>query len=71
MRFGAFVTPPTAWPPEKDVLPDRTLYGVALYWLREDREYRRVLEREGRKLRGPRRAQDVPTDSETFYKKCV
>ncbi|KAF8655218.1 hypothetical protein AX16_003125 [Volvariella volvacea WC 439] len=73
MRFGGFVTPPTPWPDAASRLglppSPRTLYDIALHWLKEDREYRRKLEREGRKLRGARRDEIVPTDSETFYKK--
>ena len=63
MRFGTFVTLPTSWP-----FPDRSsaltpaisattpLYNIALQWLREDREYSRELERQGKKVpRGARR----------------
>lgn len=62
MRGGQFIG--GTHPPSKD------LHGVALGWLREDREVRRKQEEEGRlpKTRGARVA-DVPTDSETFYKK--
>ncbi|KAJ7638792.1 P-loop containing nucleoside triphosphate hydrolase protein [Roridomyces roridus] len=74
MSFGRLVTPPTPWPIQADsVLSSQfgqsTLYNVALQWLKEDREYRRELEKNGRKVRGARRDQAVPSDSETFYKK--
>jgi CCR4-NOT complex subunit CAF16 len=45
------------------------LYTLALRWLKEDWEERARQEKEGvRKKRG-RRGLDVPSDSETFYKK--
>ncbi|KAJ7276378.1 P-loop containing nucleoside triphosphate hydrolase protein [Mycena haematopus] len=74
MSFGRLVTPPTAWPipaesPLSTQFGSSTLYAVALQWLKEDREYRRELEKQGRKVRGARRDETVPSDSETFYKK--
>ncbi|GJE87491.1 P-loop containing nucleoside triphosphate hydrolase protein [Phanerochaete sordida] len=70
MRFGSFVTLPTAWPfAEVDANgPNTQLYSVALQWLKEDRSFRKELEKQGRKIRGPRK-DEVPVDSETFYKK--
>ena len=70
MRLGAFVDPPAPWPRPADADPSgpRSLYDLALRWLAEDREHRRALEHAGRKKRGARR-DEVPTDSETFYKK--
>lgn len=70
MRFGQFVTLPTSWPfsEAKADGPNTQLYNVALQWLKEDREFRKELEKNGRKLRGPRK-DEVPVDSETFYKK--
>lgn len=35
-----------------DLGPSPTLYALALQWLREDRERRRELEKQGRKKRG-------------------
>ncbi|KAK0206550.1 P-loop containing nucleoside triphosphate hydrolase protein [Desarmillaria ectypa] len=67
MRFGSFVTPPTLWPFVDQPTP--TLYSVALQWLKQDREYRRELEKNGLKLRGARKDESVPSDSETFYRK--
>ncbi|KAK0190948.1 P-loop containing nucleoside triphosphate hydrolase protein [Armillaria mellea] len=67
MRFGSFTTPPTPWPFTDQ--PTSTLYSVALQWLKEDREYRRELEKNGLKLRGARKNEGVPSDSETFYRK--
>ncbi|PBL02546.1 P-loop containing nucleoside triphosphate hydrolase protein [Armillaria gallica] len=67
MRFGSFTTPPTPWPFTDR--PTSTLYSVALQWLKEDREYRRELEKNGLKLRGARKDEGVPSDSETFYRK--
>lgn len=76
MRFGTFVNNPTAWP----LAPGSSLsnllgghgsqlYNLALHWLKEDRDYRKELERQGRKLRGARRDETVPSDSEAFYRK--
>ncbi|KAJ6515913.1 P-loop containing nucleoside triphosphate hydrolase protein [Mycena sanguinolenta] len=75
MSFGRLVTPPTAWPIRADSPlsaqfgSSATLYNVAIQWLKEDREHRRELERNGRKVRGARRDEAVPSDSETFYRK--
>ncbi|KAJ7890820.1 P-loop containing nucleoside triphosphate hydrolase protein [Mycena leptocephala] len=74
MSFGRLVIPPSPWPIPSDSplsaqFGSATLYAVALQWLKEDRDYRRELEKQGRKLRGARRDQTVPSDSETFYKK--
>ncbi|KAI0306897.1 P-loop containing nucleoside triphosphate hydrolase protein [Multifurca ochricompacta] len=77
MRFGTFLTKPTPWPiapAERSLghavgVPDLSLFRIALQWLREDREHRRELEKAGRKTRGARRDQDVPSSSEAFYKK--
>ncbi|CAA7259739.1 unnamed protein product [Cyclocybe aegerita] len=75
MCFGAFTTPPTPWPLTPDspltqqFQPSTTLYNVALQWLKEDRDFRRELEKQGRKQRGARRDETVPSDSETFYRK--
>jgi hypothetical protein len=65
MRLGTFAKKPIPW---SDALAeqsldnvtgsrDRTLFKVALQWLREDREHRRELEKAGRKTRGARRGQ--------------
>ncbi|KAJ7179139.1 P-loop containing nucleoside triphosphate hydrolase protein [Mycena filopes] len=72
ISFGRLVTPPSLWPLPLDSalrkqLGSSTLYQVALQWLREDRDYRQQLEKEGRKLRGPRKDQTVPSDAEIFY----
>ncbi|EIN10756.1 P-loop containing nucleoside triphosphate hydrolase protein [Punctularia strigosozonata HHB-11173 SS5] len=75
MRFGTMVTEPTPWPlpsdPSSGTSPSKgsSLYALALQWLSEDREYRRALEKQGRKTRGAKADQGVPTDSETFYRK--
>ncbi|CCM03347.1 uncharacterized protein FIBRA_05476 [Fibroporia radiculosa] len=76
MHLGTFLSQPAPWPmtPEAasqvvlvDLGSNPTLYKLALQWLREDRDRRRLLESEGRKTRGAR--QDaVPSDSETFYR---
>jgi hypothetical protein len=68
MRFGEFVTEPTPWPITSPstahaetaraapiYAPPSSLYSVALQWLTEDREYRKQLEKQGRKSRGARR----------------
>ncbi|KAL4245820.1 P-loop containing nucleoside triphosphate hydrolase [Abortiporus biennis] len=71
MRLGSFVKPPTAWPfpGVKEVGARTRLYTVALDWLREDRTHRHELEKQGRKGRGAQNHNNVPSDSETFYKK--
>ncbi|KAF8484463.1 P-loop containing nucleoside triphosphate hydrolase protein [Russula ochroleuca] len=77
MRLGSFVINATPWPlPPIDPLldnnesaPDPTLFQIALQWLREDRVHRQELEKGGRKTRGARRDQAVPSSSEAFYKK--
>ncbi|EED81097.1 predicted protein [Postia placenta Mad-698-R] len=77
MHLGTVLSQPTPWPltPESaaqvvsvDLGPNPPLYKLALQWLREDRELRRELEKQGRKTRGAR-IDEVPTDSETFYRK--
>lgn len=73
MSFGALVSPPTSWPfknltPSGNLGLNPPLYSVALQWLKEDREKRQEMERQGRKTRGAR-IDTVPTDSETFYRK--
>lgn len=60
LRFGKIVTEPTLWPlqPSSTVSAaanKSTLYHVALQWLSEDRDYRRELEKQGRKARGAKR----------------
>ncbi|KAF7301636.1 hypothetical protein MIND_00729100 [Mycena indigotica] len=71
MSFGRLPTPPQPWPSSDLALKfgSTALYQVALQWLKEDRAHRRELEKNGLKLRGARRDQTVPSDSETFYKK--
>ncbi|KLO08821.1 P-loop containing nucleoside triphosphate hydrolase protein [Schizopora paradoxa] len=69
MRFGEFVQTPQRWvPPLPGGRAGPHLHEVALQWLKDDRDYRRGLEKKGRKVRGARK-DDVPTDSETFYRK--
>ncbi|KAI0658559.1 P-loop containing nucleoside triphosphate hydrolase protein [Cubamyces menziesii] len=77
MHLGTFLMEPKPWPFSNpsaegivsvDLGPKPTLYAVALQWLSEDRDRRRALENQGRKRRGARR-DDVPSDSETFYRK--
>jgi len=76
MRFGSFVTLPTPWIPRQLDLSSgiysasTTLYSLALQWLKDDRDFRRELEKQGKKVvRGARRDETVPSDSEIFYKK--
>lgn len=54
MRLGRFVTLPAPWETLQQTASGRTsrLYSIALQWLKEDREYRRELEKQGRKRRG-------------------
>ena len=62
MHLGTFLLEPTPWPlagatagvASVDLGPNPTLYTLALQWLREDRERRRLLEAQGRKARGAR-----------------
>lgn len=76
MRFGTFVTEPTPWPLQTSTF-DATqttamhanpsfLYSIALQWLTEDREYRRELEKQGKKTRGARR-EEVCEMPSIFY----
>lgn len=61
MRFGTFVTTPTSriptglYQPGNSTSAPTPLYGIALQWLKEDREFRRELEKQGQKVRGARR----------------
>ena len=61
MRLGSFVMNATPWPlppsNDPDKVPNSTLFQIALQWLREDRLYRRELEKAGRKTRGARSGQ--------------
>lgn len=68
MRDGGFVEQPQPWSP---LAAAGALHGVALQWLRDDREVRRAEEASGKrsKTRGARGDTGIPTDSETFYKK--
>ncbi|KAG9004102.1 CCR4-NOT regulatory complex component [Tulasnella sp. JGI-2019a] len=74
MRDGAIVDgDPIVWTSEQSdpkLDAGSALHPLALKWLKEDREVRRKAEAEGKqkKTRGAR-VNDVPTDSETFYKK--
>jgi len=77
MHLGTFLSQPTPWPLTPgaasqslsvDLGPNPSLYKVALQWLKEDRDRRRILEGQGRKSRGAR-TDTVPSDSETFYRK--
>jgi CCR4-NOT complex subunit CAF16 len=61
MRFGTFVSPPIPWPTPNDISISKhdvqlatPLYRIALHWLREDRERRHELEKQGKKRRGAR-----------------
>jgi len=74
MRDGSFVIPPVPWPfsggAGTGLGSGSRLYTIALAWLKEDQEVRRAAEKAGMvpKTRGSR-AQLLPCDSETFYKK--
>jgi CCR4-NOT complex subunit CAF16 len=73
MRFGSFVTLPTSWPfsPAIDSTgPNTQLYNTALQWLKEDREFRRELEKKGRKVRGARKDDAVSALHDTVSKAC-
>lgn len=57
MRDGSFVKNPQPWPLAGMSSGSGSLHDVALAWLREDREDRRVKERSGvlKKVRGARK----------------
>jgi CCR4-NOT complex subunit CAF16 len=67
MRLGSMVVEPTPWPlpsiPSSDISLNKgsSLYTLALHWLTEDREHRRALEKDGRKARGAKVDQVMPT----------
>lgn len=62
MRLGSFSTEPTPWSfNASETNNSLVLYHVALQWLKEDRDHRRELEKQGYKSRGARR--DVGSDS--------
>lgn len=70
MRFGAFVTEPTRWPLQaaaSDATNSSSLYSIALQWLTEDREYRKDLEKQGKKTRGARRDEVCEIASLSFF----
>ncbi|PFH52702.1 hypothetical protein AMATHDRAFT_73840 [Amanita thiersii Skay4041] len=75
MHLGSMVTSPSPWPIlpssalSSEFTPATPLYTVALQWLKEDREKRREVEKQGGRMRGARKEQAVPSHSETFYKK--
>ncbi|KAG6850045.1 hypothetical protein H0H93_002054 [Arthromyces matolae] len=75
MRLGSVIEAPVNWPIlstsslASQFDSSTTLYALALQWLKEDRDHRRDLERLGRKTRGARRDQIVPTESEAFYRR--
>lgn len=55
MRLGSFLTEPTPWPLDSSKATiNSALYHTALQWLKEDRDHRRELEKQGRKSRGAR-----------------
>ncbi|KAI0737684.1 P-loop containing nucleoside triphosphate hydrolase protein [Daedaleopsis nitida] len=76
MHLGTFLMEPTTWPftgattgvASVDLGLNPALYTVALQWLKEDRERRKLLEAGGRMHRGAR-TDEVPSDSEIFYRK--
>lgn len=56
MRLGSFLAEPTPWPfNSSETNNNLTLYHIAVQWLKEDRDHRRELERQGYKSRGARR----------------
>ena len=66
MRFGEFVQPPQRWvPPLPGGRAGPHLHEVALQWLKDDRDYRRQLEKKGRKVRGARK------DDVSFPSACL
>ncbi|RDB22708.1 putative ABC transporter ATP-binding protein C20G4.01 [Hypsizygus marmoreus] len=75
MRLGSLLTAPASWPINdgsaliSQFSSATPLYRVALEWLKEDRDHRKQLEDQGRKTRGARRNETIPSDSEIFYKK--
>ena len=67
MRLGSFVTHPIPWPfTSSAASASRDLYHTALHWLKEDREHRLELERQGRKTRGATRNEVSNSDNLTL-----
>lgn len=56
MRFGSFLGQPVPWAITASS-QQPSLHATALSWLKDDRDYRRKLEQQGRKERGARRDQ--------------
>ncbi|KAG8824105.1 CCR4-NOT regulatory complex component [Serendipita sp. 399] len=69
MRDGSFVNQPVPWPLTAGKATHASLYNLALTWLKEDRELRIQEEKAGKRMKRGARTDDVPTDSETFYRK--
>ncbi|PVF95904.1 P-loop containing nucleoside triphosphate hydrolase protein [Serendipita vermifera] len=69
MRDGAVVDAPLSWPLASETKSFQSLYNLALRWLSEDRTIRRTAEEAGQKKKRGARVDEVPTDSETFYKR--
>ncbi|KAG8842279.1 CCR4-NOT regulatory complex component [Serendipita sp. 405] len=69
MRDGTFVQQPVPWPVAPGMATHASLYNLALNWLKEDREVRIQEEKIGQRTKRGARRDEVPTDSETFYKK--
>jgi len=65
MQVGKTPSPLLAWPPKPDD-PAQDLFHLALEWLKEDRELRRIKERQAGRERGPR---EETKDAKTFFEK--
>ncbi|KAG8814381.1 CCR4-NOT regulatory complex component [Serendipita sp. 411] len=69
MRDGTFLQQPVPWPVAPGMATHASLYNLALDWLKEDRDVRIQEEKSGQRTKRGARRDEVPTDSETFYKK--
>ncbi|WWC90862.1 uncharacterized protein L201_005799 [Kwoniella dendrophila CBS 6074] len=66
MQLGSTPRGIVTWPPANVPESDQDLFSLALGWLREDRELRRVKEKEKGRVRGPK---TDTRDAKTFFEK--
>ncbi|WWC71717.1 uncharacterized protein I206_105675 [Kwoniella pini CBS 10737] len=66
MQLGSTPRGTMTWPPSNGPEPEQDLFNLALGWLREDRELRRVKEEAKGRIRGPK---TDTRDAKTFFEK--
>ncbi|WWC63139.1 uncharacterized protein I303_105739 [Kwoniella dejecticola CBS 10117] len=66
MQLGSTPRGIITWPPADVPASEQDLFSLALGWLREDRELRRVKEKEKGRIRGPK---TDTRDAKTFFEK--